>query len=128
MLKVIKTLLERSAYFISTFLTLAILYLSLSSLSDLNVEISVSDKYLHSIAYFVLSVSWFFAVKKSHGSFKNKMAIAISVFAFGCILEILQQQLTSYRMMDTLDMLANSFGIILALATFEYLFKVYKMI
>ncbi len=128
MLKVIKELLERSAYFISSLLTITIIYLSLSSLPNLSVEITVSDKILHSFAYFSLTISWFFAIKKSHKNLKTKIAVCFFILLFGIILELLQGSITANRMMDYYDVLANLAGIFVALITFNYLFRTFKTI
>lgn len=128
MLKPIKKLLERSAYVISSALTLLIIYLSLSSLTEINIKISVSDKLLHALAYFTLTLSWIFAISQSHNSIKKKQLIAFSVFIFGCVLEILQGSFTENRMLDYYDMLANSIGIFVALISFDRLLKGYKRI
>jgi len=128
MLKIIKNLLERSAYLISFSITCIVIYLSLSSLSELNVKITVSDKFLHSLAYLILSLSWLFAIKKSHSNFKTKIQIGFIVFLFGIIIEVLQSSLTIYRHGDYLDIIANTFGIILAIVTFNVLFRFYKVI
>ena len=128
MLIVIKKLLEGNAYLISFALTATIIYLSLSSLEHIPVKITVSDKFLHSFAYVILTLSWFFAVKKSHQQLRSKLLIVLAVFLFGVIIEILQEKLTDNRMMDYYDVVANSVGILLALSSFNFLLKVYKRI
>ncbi|GAB1308140.1 hypothetical protein KH5_08230 [Urechidicola sp. KH5] len=128
MLKPIKKLLERNAYVVALFLTLLITYLSLSSLSDLPVKISTSDKILHGFAYFALSLSWFFAIKNAHFSFKYKIVIALSVIFYGVIIEVFQEQLTENRMMDFFDVIANTIGVLIAFSSFNFLLKVYKTI
>ena len=124
----IKNLLERSAYLISSILTCLVVYLSLVSLTDLNIEVTTSDKSLHSFAYLVLTYSWLFAIKKSHSNFKTKILVAFAIFLFGIILEILQSSLTIYRQGDYLDIIANTIGIVLAIVTFNLLFRIYKTI
>lgn len=128
MLTAIKKLLERNAYFISFALTAIIIYLSLSSLKNLPVKISVSDKFLHSLAYVTLTLSWLFAIKKSHQEIRSKLLIAAAIFIFGVTLEILQETITENRAMDYYDVIANTVGILLALSSFSYLLKVYKRI
>lgn len=128
MLKTIKNLLERSAYLISFSITCLVIYLSLSSLSELNVKITVSDKFLHSLAYLILSLSWLFAIKKSHSNFKTKIQIGFVVFLFGIIIEVLQSSLTIYRTGDYIDIIANTLGIALAIIIFNTLFRFYKAI
>ncbi len=128
MLKRIKNLLEHNAYAISIILTCFITYSSLVSIADLNVEITVSDKFLHIFAYSVLTLSWLFAVKKSHSKFKIKVQVGLVLFLFGILIEVLQSSLTIYRQGDYLDILANTLGIILAIVTFNSLFRIYKTI
>ena len=128
MLKTIKHLLERSAYVISISITVLIIYLSLSSLKELNLNISVSDKILHVFAYLVLTISWLFAIKKSHNNFKIKLQIGLVLLVFGIIIEILQSSMPLNRSGDYFDVLANSSGILLAIITFNYLFRFYKVI
>ncbi len=128
MLKIIKNLLERSAYLISLSITCLVIYLSLSSLIELNVKITVSDKFLHSFAYLALTLSWLFAIKKSHSNFKTKIQIGFVVFLFGILIEVLQSSLTIYRRGDYLDAIANVLGIALAIVTFNLLFRIYKTI
>lgn len=128
MLKTIKNLLEGSAHLISFFITCVVIYLSLSPLTELNVKITISDKLLHALAYFVLSYSWLFAIKKSHENLKIKLQIGFVIFLFGIIIEILQSNLTIYRSGDYFDAIANTVGIVLAIVTFNILFRFYKMI
>ncbi len=128
MLKTIKHLLERSSFFISILLTLIIIYLSLSSLKELNVKISVSDKFLHSLAYLALTYSWLFSIKKSHSNNKIKSYIGIILIIFGIILEVLQSSMPLNRQGDIIDVLANSLGVVFALVTFNTLHKYYKVI
>ena len=128
MLKRIKNLLEHNAYAISIILTCFITYSSLVSIADLNVEITVSDKFLHTLAYLLLTYSWLFAIVKSHSNFKIKVQVGLVVFLFGILIEVLQSSLTIYRQGDYLDILANTLGIILAIVTFNSLFRIYKTI
>jgi len=128
MLIAIKKLLERNAYIISFALTAIIIYLSLSPLENLPIKISVSDKILHALAYTALTLSWFFAVKKSHQETKSKLLIIVAIFIFGVIMEVLQEKLTANRTMDYQDVIANTVGILLALSSFNLLFEIYKRI
>ena len=120
--------MESSAYLISFSITCLITYLSFTPLTDLNVEITVSDKFLHSFAYLVLTFSWLFAIQRSHSNFRIKVLIGFVIFLFGIIIEILQSSLTIYRHGDYLDIIANTIGIVLAIVTFNLLFRVYKTI
>lgn len=128
MLKPIKNLLERSSYAIAITFTLLIIYMSLASTSNMVVVIDVSDKTMHSFAYFVLSISWFFAIKSSHFELKAKVKIGLLVLLLSIILEILQGSITSYRTADYLDIIANIIGIIFAVISFKPLLRLYHTI
>jgi len=130
MLKAIKKLLEHkyNAYIISLALTVVIIYLSLSPNAGAIMPASVSDKVLHAFAYTVLALSWFYAIKKAHDNTRVKIVIAISIFIFGIIIEVLQEWLAQGRMMDFKDVIANTIGILVAFSIFKYLLRGYKLI
>ena len=128
MRKTIKRLLELSAYTISIVLTILITYLSLSSLKEFNVKISLSDKLLHMLSYLGLTLSWLFAILKSHKSFKVKFQVGFALFIFGIVIEILQSNMPLNRHGDYLDVFANFLGILGGIITFNYLFRFYKVI
>ena len=115
----IKKLLERNALYIAIFITILIALLSLVSLKNVHViKVSHSDKYGHFIAYFVLSLSWFYFNNTSKKKYK-KYIIGIFIISYGMILEVLQGLLTTYRQADVYDFLANSAGVILAVILFK---------
>ncbi len=66
MLRRIKKLLEHNALIIAIIATLIIAILSLSLVPKINFGLNIksSDKYLHALAYFVLSNIWFFAFQE----------------------------------------------------------------
>ena len=124
----IKNLLQANAYLIATGLTAFIAYLSLDSFSEINMPIDNFDKVFHSLAYFFLALSWFFAVEKSHSIFKYKIVVVFFVLIFGIIIEVLQSSLTTYRTADYYDIMANSFGILIAMVLFNRLLRLYNTI
>jgi VanZ family protein len=124
----IKNLLQANAYLIATGLTAFIAYLSLDSFSEINMPIDNFDKVFHSLAYFFLALSWFFAVEKSHSIFKYRIVVAFLVIIFGIIIEVLQSSLTTYRTADYYDIMANSFGILIAMVLFNRLLRLYNTI
>ena len=118
MLKPIKKLLERNALKIAILLALIITFLSLVSVKGVNpIRVENSDKLGHLIAYFVLSLSWFFANK---GRFKWPL-VATLLILYGIILEVLQEILTTHRQADLYDILANSTGVILAAILYKWI-------
>jgi len=116
MLMPIKRLLERNALAIALFITLLVAFLSLVSLHGVaKVNISNSDKIGHTIAYFTLSLSWFY-VFKDHSK-KRSIAIFLLII-YGIVLEVLQGTLTTYRTADFYDFIANTTGVLLAVFVF----------
>ncbi|MFT7330126.1 MAG: VanZ family protein [Roseivirga sp.] len=124
----IKNSLQANAYLIAIGLTAFIAYLSLDSFSEINMPIDNFDKVFHSLAYFFLALSWFFAVQKSHSIFKYRIVVAFLVIIFGIIIEVLQSSLTTYRTADYYDIMANSFGILIAMVLFNRLLRLYNTI
>ncbi len=120
MLKLIKTLLKDSIFFIAIATTIGILCLSLIKVPSTVVEIKNIDKLYHSFAYFVLAFSWLLSFRKKQ---KKKYLIVISCIIFGIIIEVFQNTLTNYRTGDYLDVLANSLGVLLALLIFNLISK-----
>ncbi len=128
MLKRIKNLLEHNAILIAIALTITIIYLSLASTMPNVMEVNVSDKILHTFAYFGLSTSWFFAIKASYNNFNKKVIIAFLVLFFSVLLEFLQGSLTNYRTADYYDIVANSIGIVIAVISFNTMIRLYNAI
>lgn len=120
MLKHIKTLFKDNFIVIPVSITVGIIYLSLIKTPKNMIEIAQIDKVYHSIAYFVLSITWLFAFKKKS---QTKYIIVILCIILGIIIEVLQSTLTIYRTGDYLDVLANSMGVILALVVFNLFFR-----
>lgn len=121
MLLRIKNLLEHNALSIAVLATIGITALSLGTLPKLNlgIEIKSGDKYLHFAAYLVLSLLWYFALKKRLRRRFFQLAVPIALIIYGIILEGLQSGLTTYRTGDLYDALANSAGVIVGLLLFK---------
>ncbi len=81
------------------------------------VGLSVSDKAVHFIAHFIFLCIWFLSVyfKKDKIKFKSTIFfIACISIIYGIIIEILQENFTSTREGDFLDILANIAGVFTA--------------
>ena len=78
------------------------------------------DKGYHSLAYFVLTLSWLFTFYKKPA---KRYLIVFCCIILGIIIEVLQHALTIYRTGDYLDVIANSIGALLALFVFNLFFK-----
>lgn len=130
MLTDIKKLLERNALIIAIAVTVAIAVLSLSAVPKLNLELGIKsgDKYLHFIAYFVLSSSWYFALKDKINGKVFKIVVPLGLILYGIILEGLQSGLTTYRTGDMYDAIANTAGVIAALILFNRIINWYRSI
>ena len=126
MLKHIKSLLVRNSFLIAVSLTLIIAYLSLSKPIEIDIPIKITflDKILHASAYFTLTVSWLFALRKK----SNFKLISIVLFLYGILMEFLQGWLTTTRQKDIYDVFANSLGIVISLFVFDYFYKYLKKI
>ena len=116
MLKRIKTLFKDNLIFFAIAITLVILYLSLMKMPNTGIEIKHIDKGYHSIAYFVLTLSWLLSFYKKPN---KKYLIVILCMILGIIIEVLQDTITVYRTADYFDVLANSVGVLFALVIFN---------
>lgn len=124
MLMPIKKLLERNALFIAIFLTLFIAVVSLISFKGVHlVKVDNSDKFGHLLAYFLLSLSWLFALNSSSKKKIKTYILILILISYGIIIEVLQGVLTTYRQADVYDIMANTIGVLFAVILFK---KVYR--
>ena len=130
MLRDIKKLLERNALIIAIVATVFLAILSLSAVPKLNLGLGIKagDKYLHFIAYFGLSLMWYFAIKDRINEKIFKIFVPLGLIFYGIILEGLQSGLTTYRTGDVYDAIANTAGVIVALILFRKIIKWYSRI
>lgn len=130
MLRNIKKLLERNALIIAIIATVIIAVLSLSAVPKINLGLGIKagDKYLHFIAYFVLSSFWYFALRDRINQKIFNFLVPLGLIFYGIILEGLQSGLTTYRTGDVYDAIANTAGVIVALILFNRIIKWYSTI
>jgi VanZ family protein len=130
MLRDIKKLLERNALILAIVATVFLAILSLSAVPKLNLGLGIKagDKYLHFIAYFGLSLMWYFALKDRINQKIFKIFVPLALIFYGIILEGLQSGLTTYRTGDIYDAIANTAGVIAALILFRKIIKWYSTI
>ncbi|PCH52017.1 MAG: hypothetical protein COC22_04760 [Flavobacteriaceae bacterium] len=81
------------------------------------------DKFLHASAYFLLTLSWIFALKKNFKLKKKIRLVVVTIFIYGIIIEVLQGTLTTYRQADLHDVFANLGGIFIAYVFFNLIFQ-----
>jgi len=130
MLKDIKKLLERNALIVAIAATVFLAALSLSAIPKLNLNLGIKagDKYLHFIAYFGLSLLWYFALRDRINQKVFKFLVPLGLIFYGIILEGLQSGLTTYRTGDVYDAMANAAGVIVGMVLFNKIIKWYSTI
>lgn len=118
--------MERKLYYFAAIsITIAITIGSLISVKSI-IElprIQFFDKVLHTSAYFLLTLSWLFACHKNLKLHRRGVIIALLVFVYGIVIEVLQGVLTTFRQADLFDIFANLGGIIIALVFFSLILK-----
>ena len=104
-----------------------ILYMCLIRISELpEVKIPYIDKVVHTFFYFVFSLLWFFALRFSfekQSQAKLLRLVFLIAFLFGIAIELFQAFFTTYRSGDVTDVVANTFGILLAIVLIRFLDK-----
>ena len=130
MLQDIKKLLEHNALILAILATIIIGVLSLSAVPKLNLELGIKsgDKYLHFIAYFGLSIIWYFALRNRIQKRVFNFFVPLALIFYGIILEVLQSGITTYRTGDIYDAIANTAGVIVGLVLFKRIIKWYRTI
>lgn len=108
-------------YPLSIMVLAALLYLSFFHPSKpILPDMENSDKYLHALMYFGLSLTFWFEWLKGH-AFAKRSLLRGSVFCFifpivlGALIELGQNYLTQYRSGEWMDCAANVGGAVLAL-------------
>jgi VanZ family protein len=122
--------LEDNSLSLAIIATIIIAILSLGNVPKLNlgIKLEISDKYLHTLAYFTLTLVWYFALQEKIKKTSFKYYVIISLIIYGIILEALQGGITNYRTADIYDVLANIIGIVLGSIIFKKIIKWYRTI
>ncbi len=84
------------------------------------------DKLAHVVAYLGLATLWglswnFYSKPKQFHPYYTVLLLAGLIY--GTVIEVLQQQLTTSRTADVLDIVANLFGMLLGAILGQFLFK-----
>jgi VanZ family protein len=123
--------LKKNILFITILYTIALACVSLIKINDISDYVpSITDKVFHFLTYGILAILWYLTWftklerKKTTALF---LAMVISI-GFGIIIEVLQHRITSTRIFDLKDILANILGVILAVGiiTLKNRFEVKK--
>ena len=121
--KIIKHLLERN-FILALIWTLFIAVSSLISSDKISdVQITINDKIIHFLFYFLFVLLWSFALNNSISKLKIDLAILFSAVFYGIIMEVLQSIFTSTRQADLYDVIANSIGAVTGLVLFRLIRK-----
>lgn len=95
------------------------LFLTLLSLISLNglpeLGSSFDDKIYHFGAYMLMTLLWYNVLQRTSTKFQIAYSAAIAI-SYGIIIEVFQQVFTTNRQEDIEDVLANSIGVLLAVA------------
>ena len=116
----IKSLLKDKLIFIAIGITISIAVLSLINIGKSSVKINHLDKIEHGFAYFILTITWLYALKTTK---TNPIIVCFCCFVYGIIIEALQVTITTYRSGELLDVIANSTGILIAYILYVSFFK-----
>lgn len=120
--KITKHLSERNLFILALFWTIVITIASLVSLSNMpRVNVLGKDKTVHFLFYFVLTLTWNFALQKKYKNWALKYIIVFVVIGYGIVIEVLQEVLTKTRQADLYDVIANSAGTLVALIVIFWL-------
>jgi VanZ family protein len=106
--------LKKYALSITIFYSAILLVLSLIHISGIQeINYSNTDKIFHFLAYSALAWFWFRALyHKFNYSFNKSIVItAVVSILFGIVIEILQAKITSTRVAESNDVLANTLGV-----------------
>lgn len=117
-------------YKYSLLLSLLILYLSLKNADELNkvqfLNIPHFDKIAHLIMYFSLMSVIIFESGKVALKNHSLILMALLLFLYGIMLEILQSTITTTRNGSPSDVLFNTLGIVLSIAFWLVIRSVFK--
>jgi VanZ family protein len=109
--------LKRYSLFIAIIYSIALTILSLITISGIpDIGISFGDKIFHFLAYYILTLVWFYALFTKFNFKKNKAILYAAIFSmiFGIVIELLQGSITTSRHSDVYDAIANTLGVVIA--------------
>lgn len=86
------------------------------------LEMLSFDKWVHAGIFFVLCILIFTTIKKTNRSIAQIYLFLVLGILYGCSLEVMQGTLFSNRSADWNDIIANSFGCIMAFFFYNKIF------
>lgn len=124
MTKLIKKLSEPKTLFAAALVyTLFVTVAFLAPSTDVpKMNIPYLDKTIHVLIHWVLGFIWLwfaFSSDKYHILPKTVIVVLVICFSYGIAIEVAQHYFTTSRRFDLLDVLANGFGSLLGLLSFN---------
>ncbi|WP_168731238.1 VanZ family protein [Robertkochia marina] len=116
MLKRLKFLLAASLWLLSVAVASLI---SANYLPDVEVDVTYLDKLVHAAFYMVATFLLYLHFRNSQQP-RILLKIAMFCFGYGMIIEVLQYALPYNRGFEWADMMANGFGILLAIMLIKF--------
>lgn len=111
-------MLKNLFFWIALCWTGVVLFFCLTASNDIpRVNIPNLDKLVHAFFHFVFTILWFLFLKKQakkKNQFKLLLIAIVFSVLFGIGIEIMQNQFTTSRSGDLLDVLANFSGAVIA--------------
>lgn len=100
--------------------SLTVLWGSIASTSTINElnPLELSDKYIHFVGYFIVTVAWYFGLvhyQAERPAFKSFMIATM----LGICIEVIQYSFFPGRFFEILDIIANISGSIIGLLIFK---------
>ena len=97
---------------------------STADLPSIGLKFKGLDKIVHGTFHFIFTMLWFLFFKNKNHTFKKSLAIAFTMsVVYGITIELLQQQFTTTRQGDYLDILSNIAGALLGVLVINRLQK-----
>ena len=101
-------------------MAISIFLASISNISSENI-ISLNDKLIHFIVYFVLAVTTFYASKNT-----NQIILILIIISIGIVTEF-AQYITGLRNFEYMDIIANALGVLVGFLIFKMNEKALKI-
>lgn len=120
MMRLIKNLLgPKTLLFLAISFTVLITIALLSPTRDVSsIAFKGVDKIVHFFIHLILVCLWLVVIKKQKQTtlkLKTVIIVACSIFVYGIIIEVFQEQFTTSRTADVLDVVANTTGLLAGL-------------
>lgn len=111
-------MLKKYAFILAITATIVLAIVSLVNINSIpETGLSFEDKLFHFIAYAMFTIIWFYALINNRVKLKKDSTIVVAVLIaviYGIIIEVIQGQFTTNRVMEFNDIIANILGALFA--------------